>query len=443
MPVLKKPTLDPNDPSNYRPITISSVFAKLSEKLLTPQLVLDHLLCDSQFGFRPGRDTLSACALLNDLLHYYHDQGTAVYICSLDAEKCFDKIWHDGLFFKLWDVLPLQQWTFLRTWYSSSTTQVRWNSVLSAPFHPTRGTKQGSLLSPALFNIFLNDLLLTLQRCPRGLRIGSHCYNSFAYADDVTLMSCLPEDLQCLINICEAYAEQWRFSFGLKKTQCMTVGKSSYSTPPSWTMKGTPIQEQETLTILGVTFSANLSAGPHVEKRIQNCRRGMFSLAQMGSMYPGLCTAAKRHLWLSIGLPTLTYGLEAVGLRNVDERSIDKCQTTMLKTCLGLRKRSHHSDLLDALRIAPVTHSVHCHAVSLLNRMCATPSPARTLMAYFCSLFIVSNVSIPGTLFHSILCLGLSPLNVILSPKPKTPDFRFRAEDGLVECGLLASSFIQ
>ena len=97
VPVLKA-TLDPNNVSSYRPITISSVFAKLAEKLLYPQL--DDLLCETQFGFRPGHDTLPACIYLNDLLRYFQDQGSPAYICSLDAEKCFDKIWHDGLFYK-------------------------------------------------------------------------------------------------------------------------------------------------------------------------------------------------------------------------------------------------------------------------------------------------------------------------------------------------------
>jgi hypothetical protein len=52
-------------------------------------------------------------------------KGSVVYIATLDAEKCFDKIWHPGLFYKLIGELPDYQWVFLRHWYSSLCTVIR------------------------------------------------------------------------------------------------------------------------------------------------------------------------------------------------------------------------------------------------------------------------------------------------------------------------------
>ena len=67
----------------------------------------------TQFGFRSGRGTSFACNLLSDVTQYFHNSGSPVFVCSLDAEKCFDRIWHDGLFYKLLQFLPLVHWRFL------------------------------------------------------------------------------------------------------------------------------------------------------------------------------------------------------------------------------------------------------------------------------------------------------------------------------------------
>jgi hypothetical protein len=114
IPVLKKATLNPNDANNYRPITLSSVYSKLVEQIMVPP---DNV-SDVQFGFRAKRGTSFGCRLLNDIAYYQTHKGSPLYVCSLDAEKCFDRIWHSGLFFKLWGVLPVSQWMLLYRWYS-------------------------------------------------------------------------------------------------------------------------------------------------------------------------------------------------------------------------------------------------------------------------------------------------------------------------------------
>ena len=114
IPMLKKPTLDPSVPSNYRPITISTVFSKLFEVIIVPE---DVPLCSNQFGFRPNYGVSHGLTLINDLICYNNHNKSNMCLCSLDAEKCFDSIWHDGLFYKLKCVLPLVHWRILYNWY--------------------------------------------------------------------------------------------------------------------------------------------------------------------------------------------------------------------------------------------------------------------------------------------------------------------------------------
>ena len=143
IPILKKSTLDKNISTNFRPITLSSVHTKLVEYTLMPE---DNVY-NSQFGFRKGRGTMFATSLLNDVASYTMANNSALYVCSLDAEKCFDSIWHCGLFYKLINIISDAQWLFLYNWYAKSYAQVRWDSTLSEQFHITKGMKQGSLIS--------------------------------------------------------------------------------------------------------------------------------------------------------------------------------------------------------------------------------------------------------------------------------------------------------
>ena len=101
---------------------------------------------------------------------------------------------------------------------------MKWKNSRSSLFVVTRGTWPGSILSPLLCNIFIDDLLKNLQCHHAGLRIGNLHLNSFAYADDISLMSATVTGLQQLIDVCFEYAQEWRFTFGLKKSQCMISG---------------------------------------------------------------------------------------------------------------------------------------------------------------------------------------------------------------------------
>ena len=165
IPILKKTTLDPNMANNFRPVTISSTHTKILELAIMP----NDTAIDTQFGFRKGRGTSFVTTLVNDVATYMNYKDSPMFVCSLDAEKCFDSIWHDGLFFKLWNKIPSKHWLFLLMWYKSSSAQVRWESHLSSSFLISKGMKQGSLLSPRLFNMFLNDLLVTLKYSGNGI----------------------------------------------------------------------------------------------------------------------------------------------------------------------------------------------------------------------------------------------------------------------------------
>jgi retron-type reverse transcriptase len=195
-----------------------------------------------------------------------------LYLCTLDAEKCFDCIWHDGLFFKLKDILPQHHWIYLLKWYRSSYATVRWSTSMSRKFSITRGMKQGSLLSPILFKIFLDDLMAQLEHAQHGVRISDLKLNCCTYADDITIFASTITGLQSLIDICVSYAEVWRMKFSETKSKCIVLGKTITRDVPRWRLYDQAVQPSDEAEILGVTVSSSANSASHVDKRSSLCR---------------------------------------------------------------------------------------------------------------------------------------------------------------------------
>mgnify|MGYP001217179507 CR=1 FL=1 len=113
VPILKKPHLDPGLPSNYRPITISSITSKLIELYICEKA--DQNFDSAQFGFVPHRGTTTAIRLAHDVSQYCVARGSAVYLCSLDDEGAVGAIPFCVLFMKAAESLPDCCWRVMFT----------------------------------------------------------------------------------------------------------------------------------------------------------------------------------------------------------------------------------------------------------------------------------------------------------------------------------------
>ena len=303
---------------------------------------------------------------------------------------------------------------FLMRWYKGLSAVVRWNGQLGKAFSVGCGTRQGSILSPQLFNIFLDDLLKLLDKTKQGLLVGDDNYNAFAYADDVTIFSPTVPGLQVLIKTCVDYATKWKFKFGIKKTKCMIVGKHEFMDEPIWMLGSETIDNVNTMETLGVVFNNDCNNVNHVDVRIQKCYRSYYSLRNVGFAYPGVNSDVKTYLWNTICQPTLLYGCETLKLNDCHVKKLETTQGNILKQSLGLSKFSHSTDLLAALNITKVDPLVKQHTLSLWNRIFKVNSPIRKLCSHFYNTFLTSGSVIPGTLLSKVLRYGFSPIKCAL-----------------------------
>jgi len=79
---------------------------------------------------------------------------------------------------------------------------------MSSLFTTTNGVKQGAILSPILFCIYMDVLLLELEKSKFGCHTGSRCCGSFGYADDVCSLAPSHNAIQSMLNVCQTFAAE-------------------------------------------------------------------------------------------------------------------------------------------------------------------------------------------------------------------------------------------
>ena len=276
LPILKSKSKSVNDKLNYmyRPICLSNILSKVFENILYNRLE-DYLYTTSnQFGFKKNVGTEMCVFALKEVIRHYHTQGSHIFVCYLDATAAFDRISYSVLFKKLIKrSVPLYIVRILYFWYFNQLVCVRWNQTLSYTFRVTNGVRQGGILSPLLFNVYMNDLSLSLNKFAIGCIIQNTIINHFMYADDIVLVSPSAKGLQKLVNESLKYGNEHNILYNKSKTVCMLFKSSKYKwigNMPSIKLGDMPISFTDEHTYLGHVISNNLTDDSDILRHVRS-----------------------------------------------------------------------------------------------------------------------------------------------------------------------------
>jgi len=177
---------NPSLPSDFRPITKVSSLSKILEKIAFIQLndfiESNSLLSDRQFGFRKKRSIDSLIHYLTTLWRLELDKKPSpkIGLVSLDIKKAFDNVNHSLLISKLEHRFNLSSSAskWIQDYLSNRVLVTQIGNVYSFPSTVNRGIPQGGVLSPLLFNLFIDDLAS-----------NTPINNIFLYADDCLIFN--------------------------------------------------------------------------------------------------------------------------------------------------------------------------------------------------------------------------------------------------------------
>ena len=140
--------------------------------------------------------------VLKKIIDLYRKLNGSVFVCFLDASKAFDRVNHTTLFKQLGAKgVPGYILRILIYWYKKQDMCVRWGDAYSAKFKVTNGVRQGGILSPYLFNVYVDELSEELKKCNVGCNLNGHLINHIMYADDLVLISPSSAGLSYCANV--------------------------------------------------------------------------------------------------------------------------------------------------------------------------------------------------------------------------------------------------
>ena len=307
-PTVKEASSDLGSVENYRGVTLSGVYSHLFENAL--RLKFGHFLSsdDLQFGFKSKHSTCHAVFTLKTCVEYFTKRDSNVFVTFLDFSKAFDKVSHHGLLLKLMNRgVPLCFLLIILYWYLNMEYCCKWGDTFSEFFRVLCGTKQGGILSPEFFAIYIDDLIKELRKSKIGCHVLGVFIASILFADDMTLVAPTRSTMQRLLEICDVYCQKFCLKFNVRKTKTMVFGKM-HSLTNSLTelkLRGIPIEYVEKYRYLGF----HVVSGNSFKLSSTECLRGFFGAVNsvMTVLKKPPETVLMQLLYTNC-VPKLTYG---------------------------------------------------------------------------------------------------------------------------------------
>ena len=242
-------------------------------------------------------------------------KGSTANICALDISKAFDKVNHHALLLKLMDrLVPTELLSLFETWLNNCFSCVKWNNSWSDYFNVDLGVRQGSVLAPLLFAVYIDDIA-ELFSFRRGVHI-------VIYADDIILVTSSVSELQNALSLCQSELESLDMSLNARKSCCLRIGPRANSSCASIrTLNGVSLQWSDEIRYLGV----HIICSSRFRVSLDLPKRSFYRAANsvFGKVGRVASEEVTIQLFISKCLPVLIYGLEACSLIKSDLCSID------------------------------------------------------------------------------------------------------------------------
>lgn len=348
---------DKYDPDNYRGLTLSSclckLFCKVINRRITNHLIENNILAKNQLGFVKGKRTSDHIFTVKAIIDKYvsinrnnKNKSRKLFVCFVDISKAFDKIWRDGLFYKLLLYgIKGKMFKIISSMYENVLLRILVNKNLSPLIDSHVGTKQGDPLSSTLFNIYMNDIPSIFDQSCAPITINDFCKtNILQYADDIIILSETEIGLQNSLNKLGIYCHNWKLSISKKKTKIMVFSPSGKILPNSvFKLNDQILEIAQSYTYLGVIFQSNGTFKNNLEERLKKgkkCRGGIMEAIISNNMN----LESSNHIYDLSAVPSLLYCAEVWGIFHSTKRSVRtsvnyKIEEFFLNHCIEIEHR--------------------------------------------------------------------------------------------------------
>jgi len=362
---------DKNTPSNYRGIAVSSNLCKLFCIVLYNRLYTfvtnNSVIRKQQIGFQRGSRTSDHILVLKSLIDKYINRAgkSYLYVCFIDFSKAFDTVWRNALLYKLVHVgIGGKFLNIIKDMYNSVSFAIKCDDKITDSFQTSVGVKQGCVLSPVFFNIFLHDLPHIFDTSCDPVTLNNSLLSCLMYADDLILISESAKGLQCAIDKLYDYCNKWKLIVNIRKSNVMIFNKSGRMLK-NYTFKYGDVTLDLTneYCYLGIIFVPSGSFTKAMNQLKDKANKAYFKIRD--NLYSS-SVACSLKLFTTLIQPILNYGSEVwmpYLLKNLNDSNItsicDKLPGESLhvkvgKLILGVNKRTTNNAVRSELGCFPM-----------------------------------------------------------------------------------------
>ncbi len=375
-----------SDPNNFRGLTICNSIGKIFTTIMN--IRLDKIITENQLrakeqnGFVKQARTSDHMFILKCLIDSKFSDKKKLYVAFVDFSKAFDTVWHKGLMYKLLsNGITGKFFTIVQDMYKEVKCCVKTCEGLTPTFNVSQGVKQGEVLSPALFNLYINDIPDIFDNACDPVKLSNTTLNCLMYADDLVILSNSKDGLQNSLNNLQNYCNDWRLRINVNKTKVMVFNKLGRKTTESFSLDGNPLEVVTKYKYLGIYFSSNGSFTYAKDNLKSRAMKACYSLKQtlfMGNYKPKIALS----LFDKLIKPIYMYGSEVCNGFNIKKEfsklfkmhTAEKLVLSFSRFVLGVHKKCTNAAVRGELGIYPIFIDSCVSMIKYFNRISLMPN---------------------------------------------------------------------
>jgi len=385
--------------SNYRGISVCSNLCKLFCTVLHARIIKfaeeKNLIPVHQIGYRAKSRTSDHLLTLKNLIdkHIRKQKSSYLYTCFVDFKAAFDSVWRTALVYKLvkceigGNILNV-----IQSMYREVTFRLKLQAGLTREIGTNIGVKQGCVLSPTLFNLYLADLPCIFDASCDPVQILDTKLNCLMFADDIVLFSDSSTGLQNSLDKLKLYCEKWHLTVNTEKTKVLIFNKNGRLLKNHIFKFGEEIVEiVKNYCYLGIIFCVSGSFKQAVHSLLDKAMKAFFALKQY-DIRNNVKVALK--LFQTLVLPIAKYGCEVwcpFYLHQINEANlidlcdkfpIEKLNSKFCKYLLGVHWKASNLAVRGELGQFPLIIGCFLQCLRFWSRNCSLNSDSIVKKSY-------------------------------------------------------------
>lgn len=358
--MVAKPGKAPTDVKSYRPISLLCILSKIFERLLlrrikqtTPQ---EDLIPPHQFGFREKHSTIQQCHRIVNLIKESLEGKKICASVFLDVQQAFDKVWHQGLLYKLKKSLPSQIYLILKSYLTDRYFDIKISKNTSNYYQIKSGVPQGSVLGPYLYLIYTADIPTTNET------------HVATFADDTAIISIdqnpetASQKLQYHLNLLQEWLIKWKITVNSDKSTQITF-TTRRCVCPQVTINSQPIPIRNEVKYLGLHLDQKLTWTNHIKAKKQQLVIKTRQMNWLINRKSQLSLKNKLTIYKTILVPIWSYGIELWGCaKPTNTKILQTYQSKTLRIMANAPWYVSNKTLHEDLKIPFISQVIEQHA---------------------------------------------------------------------------------